>query len=205
MKLNRDLKNFIFIFIFLLSGCSLLSPVTASKNSTYMLNAYPRVLSKKQHHSSSTLLVTMPEARPAYNTRQMAYTLKPYQIAYFAYHQWAETPSQMLEPLLVESLQNTQHFHAVVTPPYAGHYDYVLNTQILTLQQDFTHYPALLHFAIRLQLMRTTTNQVIAIKEFAVRLPISKKTPYSGVIAANAASAILLKKIAKFCVQHTRV
>ena len=84
----------------------------------------------KKYMRPKILLISVPETIPVYNTTEMAYMIKPYQIAYFSLNQWAETPAEMLQPLLVQTLQNTHHFKAIVTPPYSGHFDYVLNTQI---------------------------------------------------------------------------
>ena len=36
-------------------------------------------------------------------TTQMAYSTEAYQIAYFAKNEWAETPSQMIQPLIVKT------------------------------------------------------------------------------------------------------
>src|SRR5579863_6715718 len=109
------MKFVILLFVALtLSSCSLFSPVNLSKDSTYMLNAAPQLSHKKRMHSI-TLLVLTPETRPAYNTTQMAYSIKPYQVGYFSQNQWAETPSQMIQPLMVQTLQSAHYFHAVVT------------------------------------------------------------------------------------------
>lgn len=192
-------KFLIFIFTILLSGC--LGPVQTEPSATYVLNTIPcHVPTKPARHI--TLLVLQPETRPVINTTQMAYTIKPFQVAYFGRNQWAETPSQMLEPLMVQSLQNTHYFHAVVTPPYTGRYDYMLSTQILQLQQDYVCCPNVVKFTLRAQLTRTVTNQVIATKQFTVVMPIRRRTPYSGVIAANEATAKILAELTEFCLQH---
>ena len=86
-----------------------------------------------------SLMVLQPETNPAYNTTQMAYTKKPFEVSYFAENRWIETPGQMLQPIIVQTMQRTHHFRAVITPPFIGSYDYILNTQILEFQQDYTH------------------------------------------------------------------
>lgn len=183
--------------ILLLSSCSLLMPVREAPQKTYLLTAVPVVPQSHTHHL--TLLVFTPDTQPVYNTTQMAYSVRPYQIAYFSQHQWAETPSQMLQPLLVQTLQNTHYYHAVVTQPYIGSYDYALTTQILELKQDFTCHPAMLRFKIRAQLTSATTNRVIGTRVFSAAMPIREHCPYSGVYAANQAISQLLTRIAAFC------
>ena len=103
----------------------------------------------------------------------MAYTVRPYQIAYFSRNRWAETPAQMLQPLIVQTLQDTHYFHAVVTAPFIGKYDYSLNTQILELKQDYTYKPAKLKLILRAQLSNTATSHVIATTQYAIEEPYS--------------------------------
>lgn len=185
-----------------LSSCSLLSPVDLSSQSTYLLNTLPQPTSSKRSHPI-TLLVMPVESRPIYNTTQMAYSTKPHQIAYFSQNQWGETPSQMWLPLMVQSLQRTHYFRAVVTPPFSAHYDYVLNTQMVQLKQDFTCQPAVVQLTLRVQITRASTNQLIATRQFSVQQPMTQRTPYAGVLAANEAAAAILKEINSFCIKYT--
>lgn len=197
--MSKLIRNTITILsIFMLAGCSLLSPVKVDTQNKFILNKVPDVVPARNTHST-ILLVSAPEARPILNTTQMAYTIKPYQISYFSQNQWAETPGEMLQPLLVQTLQNTHYFKAIVTPPYIGHYDYTLNTQILELMQDFTHRTPTLIMTVRAQIIRFSNNQIIGTKQFSVTLPIPQGSPYGGVYAANYASALILERISVFC------
>jgi cholesterol transport system auxiliary component len=189
----------VLLVIFMLTGC--LSPVQTDPDSTYMLDTLPNHISKSKTRNI-TLLVQQPDTRPIYNTTKMAYTIKPYQVSYFGRNQWAETPSQMLLPLMVQTLQNTNHFRAVVTPPFTGRYHYLLTTQILQLQQNFLKCPNVVEVTIRVQLSKASSNQVIGTKEITVRVPIKQRSPYCGVIAANKAMALALADIDNFCLQR---
>lgn len=184
-----------------LTGCSL-SPVSSDPNSTYLLNTLPSHIPNK-HRDAGTIFVMAPQTQPSYNTTRMAYTAKPYQIAYFARSQWAETPSQMLQPLIVQSLQNTHYYHAVASAPYMGKYRYVLTTDIIKLQQNYVMQPVSAEFYVRAQLSQATTGQVIATKLITVRVPIRCKTPYGGVMASNHATGKLLAELTNFCIEHT--
>lgn len=195
--------NFVLLGLIslLLVGC--LGSITPPATSSYVLNATPAVITKR-HSTNNVLLVLLPDTRPAYNTTQMAYTTKPYQISYFGLNQWAETPAQMLQPLLVQTIQNTHYFRAVMGAPYTGHADYVLQTQILKLQQDYTRCPTLVEFTVRADVLQPATNQLIATQMFYAEVPIMQRTPYSGVIAANQATAELLQQIAIFTMNHAK-
>jgi cholesterol transport system auxiliary component len=174
-----------------------------NSESSYLLTKTPDYFPKK-HTRSATVLVLMPVASNIYNTDSMAYTRRAYEVGYFSQNRWAETPPQMLQPLIVQTLQNTHYFKAIASPPFLGRYDFVLDTQILTLQQDYTQVPAKLQFFVRVQITKVATNRVKATKEFKLEVPMQQYTPYGGVIAANHATKELLIQIAAFCYKECR-
>ena len=184
-----------------MTGCSLLSPVNSNPPSSFLINTVPNVSAEK-HTRAVTLLVMPPESVAMFNTRQMAYTDKAYEISYFIDNQWAETPSDMLEPLIVQTLQKTDRYRTIVSPPYVGYYDYLLTTHIIQFEQDLTQNPSIFKIKIRADLTRMSNNRIIASRQFDVEVPIQQIKPYSAVIAANKATAILLKQLATFCTQH---
>lgn len=194
--------GFFSMCILLLSGCSLFSPVKTENESTYELNTVPHVPTKKSRHPK-TILVMQPEATPTYNSSQMIYAVKPYQTNYFAKSTWDTSPAYMLQPLIIQTLQNTHHYRAVVSPSFIGNYEYVLNTQLLELQQDFSYMPSVVHLTLRAQLTRVSTNKVIATKQFSITKRTPENTPYGGVVAANQATGILLQELARFCLKST--
>jgi cholesterol transport system auxiliary component len=138
---------------------------------------------------------------PAYATTQMAYSTQAYQIAYFSKNEWAETPSQMIQPLIVKTLRNTHYFSEVLSPPDFGRHTFALRIEILELKQDFTSEPAMLQLAMHIYLSREATNQIVATKELSVREPMPERNPYAGVVAANEAMPKLLRELAKFVVE----
>lgn len=181
------------------SGCTLFSPVNVDTTKN-VLNNIPMGLPSEITHSA-TLLVLTPETMPAYATTQMAYSTQAYQIAYFTKNEWAETPSQMMQPLIVQTLRNTHFFSEVLSPPSFGHHTFALRIEILELKQDFTSEPAILQLAMRISLAREATNQVVATRELSVSQPMGRRNPYAGVVAANEALPTLLRELAKFVVE----
>jgi cholesterol transport system auxiliary component len=182
-----------------LSGCALFSPVKVNTTKN-VLNAIPLDLPSENAHSA-TLLVMIPETAPVYATTQMAYTTRAYQIAYFGQNVWAETPSQMIQPLILKTLRNTHYFREILSPPHIGPHTFALRVEILELMQDFTSEPAMLRLTMRFYLIREETNQVIATNELSMREPMSERNPYAGVVAANEAMAKFLRELAKFVVE----
>jgi len=192
------LSLFLVISPLWLTGC--FSPVKIPPQNTYVINQVPAV-AYKERTRPVTLLVLPTETNPVYDTTNMAYTTKPYQVAYFANNVWAETPGKMMTPLIVQALQNTHHFHAVVTAPFAGRYHYVLTTQIQQLEQDFSFQPSVLRFRLYAQLIRSSDNRLIAAKQFSVVEMIPTNNPYGGVIAANEAAGDILQQLSIFCLR----
>jgi cholesterol transport system auxiliary component len=202
MKVDRARTAFVTLAVILFSGCTIFTPVT-TETKKYVLNNIPLDLPNEQKHSA-TLLILVPEATPIYDTTQMPYTTHAYQIEYFSQNEWAETPAQMILPLIVETIRNTQYFSEVMSVPHFGRHTFALRTEILELKQDFTSDPATLQFAMRFYLNRETTNQVIATKEVSVREPLRGRPPYAGVVAANVAVEKILRALAKFVIENAR-
>ncbi len=195
------LGSLFLVIILGLSGCSVLGPIKADQPTNYVINAIPKSLPSHSQHAG-VLLITMPETAPAYNTNQMVYSSKPFQLGYFSQNQWAETPGQMLFPLMIQALENRHYYRSVVGAPYGGRIDYILNTHIIALQQNYTCKPATLRLVISAQLNSAVSNDVIAIKQFVINVPLKERNPYSGVMAANEATVEFLKELITFTESH---
>ncbi len=199
---RRALAYAVTVLGIALPGCSVLPP-PAEESQKAVIATIPADVPQGMVHTT-TLLVFPPDTRPLYDTTQMAYTAKPYQVDYFSRHEWGETPSQMLLPLLVKTLENTHSFSAVLTPPWRGPYSYALRTEILELTQDFTENRATLILSLRLLLSEGATGKIIATRNVSVREPMQAKTPEAGVDAANRAAATALQQTARFVLEETQ-
>lgn len=182
------------------TSCTLLSPVHIETRKE-VLSQLPGELPQRTTHAA-TLLILPPETNPIFDTTQMAYRIRPYQIDYFTQHEWGASPAQMLLPLLVKTLENTHYFSEVLTPPYPSSYTYALRTEIRELTQDFTTNSAAVQLLLRVQLIDGNTSRNIATKEIALREPMQNKTPYAGVVAANNATAKALQAVAIFVLEN---
>jgi cholesterol transport system auxiliary component len=142
------------------------------------------------------MLVVPPETSPAYDTTRMAYTVRPYEIGYFRDNEWAETPAQMLDELLVRTIRELGYFKAVLTTPADASASYRLQTTIVEILQDHTVKPPILRVALRVQLFGAS-GQPIAERDIRRDSPLLEPTPYAGVIAANDATALALHEVAQ--------
>lgn len=181
----------------MLTGCSINEPAV----STYVVNSMPVVAKQASHRS--TIYVAVPTALPMYNSTDMAYTQHPYQVAYFAKSSWIATPAQMLQPLMVQTLQNTGRFASVSSLYGSGQFDYLLQTQILQFEQDYLSGHNVFHLRVRAQLIRSATSQVVGSKDFIIDVPAPQDTPYGGVYAANTATRDMLAELSAFTLKHS--
>lgn len=182
----------------LLSGCS---PVTVSVKNQYQLSEYSRK-QLVQNPMPITLLVTAPDAAAAYQTEQMLYIKKPYELEAFAQNAWVNPPADMLYPLILQSLQRTNLFKAVTSNVYTLGADYRLDTQLLSLDQNFLKKPSVIEFSVKMVLTRVTDNKVLSSRIINLNIPCSNDTPYGGVLAANKATQQFTASLAHFVVSH---
>ncbi|HEU5280817.1 MAG TPA: ABC-type transport auxiliary lipoprotein family protein [Gammaproteobacteria bacterium] len=181
-----------------LTACSMFGPVQTPDDHRYLINAMPASF-KQVKHTPAILLVTQPDTAAVYNTTNMAYTVKPYQVSFYSQNQWAATPSQMVLPLLAQSLEKTGAFRAVVVSPYIGKTDYTINTQIIKMQQNYLNAKAgFFELVMQVEIVRSSTGTSIATRQFSIKEPIGQASPYNGVVAGNTAMAKILMQVCHF-------
>lgn len=184
-----------------LSACT---PVKSTIENQYKMTAFSAKPITKTPHTAS-ILVSQSDAIAGYQTEQMLYTDTLFQLNAFAHSSWISPPASMLTPLIVQSLQHSHYFHAVAAGPNADKTDYRLDTQLITLQQNFLTKPSTLEFSVQAVLTRVNDNRVIASRTFMERVPCPTDTPYGGVIAANRATKIFTAKLTKYVIQQVPV
>lgn len=180
----------------MLAGCS---PIQTPINNQYQLTCYSHH-KLAAHKTSVTLLVSKPAAMTGYQTEQMLYVAKPYQLAAFAHNAWVSPPASMLYPLLLQSIQTSGYFAAVASGPYADKADYRLDTQLIEMQQNFLAKPSVLEFVIKVTLTRIDETRMVASRTFYQRVPCVSDTPYGGVMASNRATTQFTQAVTKFVI-----
>lgn len=190
------LQSASLLLVLLLSGCSIFSPVPANNQTAYQISNVPPVAHQKTH--ALTLMVLNPDANNIYSSTDMAYTTTPYTVAYFSKSRWAEPPAKMLQQIVIQALQNSKYYRAIVTPAFSGSYDYALSMQLIELKQDFTLTTSVIRMKVNVQLISATNARIISAKQFSVVVPARYNTPYGGVLAANEAAKIIAADIVRF-------
>lgn len=189
---------FLLILSLQITACSLTSPVKVTPVNTYTLSATSSISSMRGQENQQVLLITTPIASPGYQTSNMIYTQRPFELNSFAENRWAAPPADMLIPLLTQNLQASGCFRAVVSSPFTGSVDLTLDTRLLNLQQEFKSNTSQVRLALQLTLSNNRTHQVVANQRIEAVIPASSNDPYAGVVAANKAMDVLLRKTRQF-------
>ena len=128
----------------------------------------------------------------------MAYLLRPYEVSYYGYNQWADTPARMLQRIMVENFEKTGEWNAVLQTPSAVPAQYRLDCDNLVLEQQFFSNPSRVRLALRAQIVETKTQSILATRSFELFETAPTDDPYGGVIAANHATEKLIKEMAEW-------
>jgi cholesterol transport system auxiliary component len=181
-----------------LIGACALGPVETSAPRTYFLN--PEISWKDPRASgerigAAVLLITQPKAQAGFDTARMAYLLRPYEVNYYAYNQWADTPARLLHRLIVDSQDKSGLWMAVLQTPSAIQAQYRLDCDDLILEQQFFSRPSRVRLALRAQLIETKTQTILATRYFEIFEAAETDDAYGGVQAANNAAAKLINQL----------
>jgi len=199
-KINLMETCQILTFIVLLFVITACSPIKVPEKNKYDLTSInPDTIHAK--YQRKVLLITTPTAVPAYKTDKMAYMKKPYHIQYYAENKWVGQPAKLLTPLIVSSLEQTNHFRSIVATPYTGDADYRIDTTLLKLEQNFMDNPSEVELSARFSVIDNQKQRLIASKTIDTIATAPGNDPYSGVIAANRAVADMLGKMSQFVVR----
>ncbi len=199
--LPRPLVGLVALVVLaLLTGCGSLLPPPPPLEHVYVLEAAAaRAGAQTTPPREIVLAINPPRARAGYDSAQMVWVRQPHGLEVFARNRWADTPARMLTPLLVQSLQRSGAFQAVVPSTSNVAAGWRLDTEIIRLQQDFSVKPSRVQLTLGVQLIDLATRRVIASAEFEEVEAAASEDAYGGVRAANRALERMLTRIAAFC------
>lgn len=194
--------QFLVLMLPLLTGCTSLLSTQVTQTTYHSLDTTAFNAQIEDHsntaHDLPTLIVNTPKAAAGFDTRRMMYSRSQHQLEYFARNEWIDTPSHMLQPLIVSAIENSQRFSAVVPKMAAAKTDLRLESEILSLLQDFNSKPSVVRFTFRATIINNVTGQVVALREFDERVIATSDDPSGGVKAANKAVNNALEKLGLF-------
>ena len=180
-----------------LAGCTLFPPPGAPPPSLFVL-APQGEGAPPLDAAAPRIEIAPPVGRPGFDGPRMAYVTRPYEVQFFARHQWLDAPARMLAPLLAEALERGGRFHAMQGGESAAP-ALRLETEIVVLQQEFTARPSRVRFTLRARLLDVLGRRVLGSSVLEAVEPSSSEDPYGCVVAANRAVARVLEELATWC------
>jgi cholesterol transport system auxiliary component len=193
-----------FTLATLLAACAALSPTPQESPALHLLQAQPAA-PQGWRRSDLVIEVAAPRAAPGFDTARIAYVERAYAVEYYSRSEWADEPARMLGPLLAHALDASGAFRAVVQGPTTVHADLRVETELVTLQQDFTGKPSRAELALRIQLVDARARQVVATLAIGEREPARSDDAYGGVTAMNVALGRALERAVGFVVAESAV
>lgn len=181
----------------LIGGCAGMPSPQADAPAAFLLDARPAE-GPARARRDIVLAVSMPRARAGYDSAQMAFLRRPYELEYFTKSRWVDAPARMLAPLLTEALDRSGGFRAVVQAPGGASADVRLDVELVRLQQDFGTRPSRVELALRAQLIDLRSNRVFAETQLEEVESAPSEDAYGGVIAANRALQRMLARLVDF-------
>jgi cholesterol transport system auxiliary component len=179
------------------AGCALLGSRGAAPPSLFSLEL-PRTQAAAHDVAAAAIEVAPPTARAGFDGSRMAYVTRPYELQFFAHHQWVEPPVRMLAPLLAEAIERDASLRASASGDGAAA-ALRLETEIVVLQQEFAAPPSVVRFRLDARLVDPASRRVLAASAFEAVETAPSEDPYGGVIAANRAVARVLDEVAAWC------
>lgn len=188
------------------AGC-LSSRSESQPTHTYRLSLDPeRTEVRPADINGPILQISLPLAEPGFETPQMVYVKRRYELEHYALNQWADQPARMFSSLMVQALGRTGSWRAVVPVPGSIRGDFRLDSYGFSLQQEFMQNPSLVRVTVRAQLVEVKESRVIGTRRFEAVENAHSDDAYGGVVAANRAIAALLDDLASWlreCARHS--
>jgi cholesterol transport system auxiliary component len=186
--------SLLIILLFLISNFS----VAKTPKQTYLLHV-PLTEISTDNKTNKVLLVSMPTAAAGFDTAAQLYIRKDHLLEYYSKTRWIDTPARMLLPLLVNKIEGTGIFRAVLsatTIPIVA--DLRLDSEILRFQQEFLTEPSQVRVILRVQLLDMKARRVIATRVFEALENAPSENAEGGMLATNQAVSLILKKVIEF-------
>ncbi len=168
-----------------LSSCVSVGPKSKDVPGTYIFEVTPVERGQSVQLSGGPIVsVGVPRAAAGYDTGRMAYMRETGKLEYFSVHRWADTPARMLQPLLVNALEGTGSFQAVVMAPSSIKGDVRLDTELVRLRQIFLSADrSQVQLTLRFQLI--AGGKVLGTYLFERSMETSSPTPQGGAATVN--------------------
>jgi cholesterol transport system auxiliary component len=179
----------------LASACLLELPGKGAPPRMYVLtpkSSFSDILPKVEWQ----LLVEVPQAQAGLNTARIALRDSPIEMRYFELSNWTDLAPRMVQTLIVESFENSDHIVAVGREAIGLRADYVLKTELREFQAEFSQRlpqntesgidnvaPPTVRVRINAKLIKMPRRSIVASKNFEYLID-AKKNSMEEIIGA---------------------
>jgi cholesterol transport system auxiliary component len=188
------------VIALLISACGLPGNPKGTEKQVFILQA--EQISPRPGNLASrpclSLRISQPESAPGLNTARMAYRTDPNRIDYFAYNEWIASPARMMASLMEDRLDESGMFGSIVSGSSDIRTDLRLDSNVLSLYQDFTGETSAVALSVKVNLIDVSGRTLINSKKFSYRVPADERNAESGAVAANQAAGRYLDDLTKF-------
>jgi cholesterol transport system auxiliary component len=196
--MKKIITTLLFGSVLVFSGCSSLNMPPQNE---YTIASKIVSATNQRPQTEKTILVSAPIAAPGFQSRNMIYVLTPFELQSYTQSRWVAPPANMLSSVLVNGIEATHYFKAVVSPPFIGKTNYQLNTYLVSMDQSFLRPSSRVNLVLSATLVNAETLQVLAARTFVYHVDAPANNAYSGVIAANQAASWVSNQVARFVVE----
>ena len=184
----------------LLGACSLPGREEPVASHTYLLQGSGQapVAPPGAARKCLSLRVAPGSAAPGFATARMAYLEQAGRLDYFAYHEWVGAPAGMLSSLIVQALDTSGLFGAVISGSPEIRTDLRLDSELLYLRQDFRGSAGVLDLGVSINLVDVRNRSLLGTKRFDHAVATRAADPEAGVAAANRAADDFVRELVDY-------
>lgn len=182
-----------------LCGCAPLTGAISDRPAQHYVLSSEQPRNPAVATQGPVLLVSAPRARAGYDVRGIAYVRQPLKLDYYAHNEWADQPAGMIEPLLIDALEASGRFRAVLSAASGLSADLRLDTEITSLRHEFFAKPSQGRVTIYAQFIDVAKGEVRGTRRFDAVIPATTEDAYGGVTAMNRSLQQVLDDIVVFC------
>lgn len=181
-------------------GCSLPGKPDIPPKRTYLLQAEASASAPEATGARKclSLRVAVPAAAPGFDTARIAYVTQPPRLDYFAYHEWVDVPARMFASMMETRLDDSGLFGTVVLGSADIRTDLRLDSDLISLRQDFNGSASTLKLVMKVKLVDVSSRALLQAQTFSYAEAAADANPEAGVEAANRAAGRFLAELATF-------
>ncbi len=191
--------------LLLLSGCGALGALGEATTplDTYELRAPVDGPSATGQPRAIDLVVEVPEASGALDTDRIMIRPNPFQAQYLPRARWADSAPEMMQTLMLRSVENTNAVRYVGRRPLAGSGDYALISEITDFQAERRDGEDAAEIRLRMtaRLVREDDASIVATRVFTATAEVESLDTLPVVESFDSAANPLLREVAAWVMQ----